>query len=572
MENKINITLIDYSDEDYQIVKNENCNIYQSTVGSEVEIKYEGRSTTKYCLLNLNLPPNLHEFDIVCLNHINRKSIPYNYEEHERNNVYSEGVTKLEVSAPTNKFDPIPYGLKILGGRLNEFRKKGAIMLMFADHKYDITYSPVYLKSGSYPKELEKETIHNYEFLNQIDVRNNKFGEKYKIVATGGLKSFLEQFPNLKYRTTFYEETYWEEDENGEDVRKRKPSFHPLIVNANDEIISYLRFYDDLILFVLPDIENKGEFTKEFLERIAPHFSPELFSESSKFQWVNSREYSTPGVESIKSEITQEKENHLSKINILEEKLKAKRIEHEYLSNLLHETDDVLVDAVFEFLKWIGFDEIKKVDDEKEGGLLEEDIYIKYKKKHLVIEVKGIGGTSKDSECSQISKVRYRKMKSLSSTNVSALYIVNHQRFIPPLSRQNPPFNPTQIQDAKNDDRGLLTTWELFKIRKAIDKGILSKEECRDIIFNIGLIDFYTNFELVGKVDKTYQENTIGSIMLGDMEVNKSDELIAMKNGSIEKVKIISIQVEKEVKDTAKKCRAGLKFDKKIKTNTILYK
>lgn len=572
MENKINITLIDYSDEDYKVVKNENYNIYQATVGSEVEISYEGRSSTKYCLLNLNLPPNLHEFDIVCLNQINRKSIPYNYEEHNRNSVYSEGVTKLQVSAPTNKFDPIPYGLKILGTRINEFRKKGAIMLLFADKKYEITYSPVYLKSDAYPKALEKETVHNYEFLNQIDTRNNKFGEKFKIIATGRLKQLIEQFPNLAYRTTFYEETYWGDDENGERVRKRNPNFFPLIVNANEEIISYLRFYEDLILFVFPDVENKGLFTKEFLERIAPDFSPELFTDSSKSQWIEGQEYSTPGIESIKLKISEEKENHAKNLKALKQKLESKRKEYEYLSKLLHETDDELVDAVFDFLKWLGFSDIKKVDEEKEGGVLEEDIYIKYKEKHLVIEIKGIGGTSKDSECSQISKVRYRKMKSLNSTDVSALYIVNHQRFIPPLSRQNPPFNPTQIQDAKNDDRGLLSTWELFKLWKTIDAGILTKEECRDILFDIGLIDFNKRFVLIGKVDKTFKENTIGSIVLGDIQIKNNDELIAIKNESIHKIKVISLEVNKEKVENAINCRAGIKFNKEIKPNTIIYR
>ena len=71
-----------------------------------------------------------------------------------------------------------------------------------------------------------------------------------------------------------------------------------------------------------------------------------------------------------------------------------------------------------------------------------------------------IGGTSKDEECSQIFKIKSRRMKELKRFDVFGLYIVNHQKHLPPLNRENPPFTENQIQDAINDERGLLTTWQ----------------------------------------------------------------------------------------------------------------
>ena len=67
----------------------------------------------------------------------------------------------------------------------------------------------------------------------------------------------------------------------------------------------------------------------------------------------------------------------------------------------------------------------------------------------MTIEVKGISGTSTDKDCSQIDKVVKRKMKKYDRTDVNGLYIVNHQRYLPPLSRDNPPFKDIQIKDAE---------------------------------------------------------------------------------------------------------------------------
>lgn len=67
--------------------------------------------------------------------------------------------------------------------------------------------------------------------------------------------------------------------------------------------------------------------------------------------------------------------------------------------------------------------------------------------------------------------------------DVFGLYIVNHQRYLPPEKRENPPFSEMQIEDAVNDERGLLTTYELFKLHFNIERGLISKEDAREALF-----------------------------------------------------------------------------------------
>lgn len=92
---------------------------------------------------------------------------------------------------------------------------------------------------------------------------------------------------------------------------------------------------------------------------------------------------------------------------------------------------------------------------------------------------KGIGGTSTDAECSQVAKHRRRREKEHRDKEILPIYIVNHQRYIRPSLRQNPPFSDNQIDYAKNDERGLLTTWQLYNQYKLIENGIFTKKETR---------------------------------------------------------------------------------------------
>lgn len=79
---------------------------------------------------------------------------------------------------------------------------------------------------------------------------------------------------------------------------------------------------------------------------------------------------------------------------------------------MLTETGDSLVNNVKQYLEWLGFDNVQSMDEEvKEGEDFQEDLQIRLDNNELlIIEVKGLYGTSKDNECSQISKIELRRI------------------------------------------------------------------------------------------------------------------------------------------------------------------
>jgi hypothetical protein len=569
MEDKINICILDFQQEDLEKVKNKGFEVFNGSAGTKVEVSYSGNTTSKYCLLKYDYPSNLHEYNILVVNMISDQVVPYAFEDHQRKKVSTDGETKLEVSHPTNVFDPRPLSYQQLDNELVEFIRKPSILVVFADKAYETTYQPVHFRSGGYPKDLEKVKKSNYSFWPNIPLRSQKHGLKSNVVANGVLKKLLQDFNELEYHQTFYIEQIWS-DEEGKSIQD--PNFHPLIENNSNEVIAYAYSYENTVLFIFPDIKNKGEFTSRLLTEIAPQILPDLFSYNNEINWLNDEKYWLPAHEQLIQNKNSEIERHKNALIKIEKSIESNIANYKFLHDLITETDDKLVESVLTILKYIGFESAKNVDETKEDRLLEEDIQLELEGKLLVIEVKGIGGTSKDNECSQISKIRLRRMKEKKSTEVYGLYIVNHERFKPPHMRSNPPFNDTQIQDAINDDRGLLTTWDLYKLYFDIENGIILKDEIQECFFQFGLVNFRKDFVQVAKVDKVYKDGNVASFELAGKELRIEDIIISEKDGYLKKHKIKSIQKNKTNVDFAKEGRTGILIDTPLEVNSIIYK
>ena len=161
-----------------------------------------------------------------------------------------------------------------------------------------------------------------------------------------------------------------------------------------------------------------------------------------------------------------------------------------------------------------------------------------------IIEVKGIGGTSTDAECSQVAKHRRRREKENRDKEIIPIYIVNHQRYIRPSLRLNPPFSKNQIEYAENDERGLLTTWQLYSQYKLIENGIFSKKETRDSLNKWGLITLLPpDLESIGIFKEYYKHPKAGILKLNNSKIKVGDEIYAKKGEKWIRTKIVSIQV-----------------------------
>ena len=384
------------------------------------------------------------------------------------------------------------------------------------------------------------------------------------------LQNLLEKYrTNTHYNQTFEHPTEWKGGKN-----EKYENFIPLITNINGEIVSYLEVnkYKNLIIF--PQIKDKANFIPEFLSKIAPSLFPELFPYSTTFEWKNQEEYWLPNLEKLLNEKKLIEQEFKDKLERKENEVNTNNIKYSFLHELITETGDELVEAVIKFLHWLEFKNVKNFDTSNDSSnILEEDIQIDIPEDLLIIECKGIGGTSTDSDCSQISKIKHRRCKQRNKFDVFALYLVNHQRYQPPLKRQNPPFNEHQIQDAINDERGLLTTWQLYQLYDLVQNEIISKEEARNIFKNFGLVEFKPqNLEFIDEVLELFENGKICIINIKNCPLSINEEIIVEKNGKFFKAQIIDIQLNGKSVINTSEGELGIKLNIPIKKKSKLWK
>jgi len=551
-------------EENYLVTKGYNC--YAGSLGVQLEIPNTTRRNETLCGLNHDFPPNLHEYQILIINLQNDKKDIYsdnmfNFEKNAHKKTYS-----FLTEYPESIFDPRGYTAEILSDIIKELTEKEFILIVFSDSEKITQYDLLEIDSDG-SKVVSRDKYSNYSFK-EMPIKSNKYGKIINIIQ--GIKiisNFLNKFKDeFSYSVVFEHPTHYE---GGKYIKNE--NFIPLMTNGDAEIISYLEFQKESVIFVFPQISDKNKFLEILLSSVLPELFPSIFPHNSKFAWVDNSDYVLPNQLQLLSQKEELQEDYNRKLLAIEKAIEENYKQYSFLHDLITQTDSKLVKAVEVFFKWLGFENIINVD-ETDPKLKEEDLRIELDDGLLVIEVKGIGGTSTDSECSQISKIRYRRAEERGKFDVFGLYIVNHQRYIPPKERTNPPFNDTQIKDAVSDKRGLLTTNDLYKLYGLIEEGIITKENAQKCLLNYGLVQFKPeNIFSLGMPTEYLKECKVVILNLNGTIVKKGDEILAYKKDSYLKCQIISIQkgdIEVEETDIGE---IGLLLSKSIPRNSELF-
>lgn len=545
-------------------------NIYSGTLGKKIKVPNKNRSDNHQLLLNYDFPANIHEYDIMIIDLNNAETINYKAEEHIRTEHTGKTATSLLSSYPETIFDPRPLGSAILNNKLSQIGSRPHIIIAFTSESYDVEYDLIKITDG-YPTRQGSEKHNIYTFTKYVPLNEPKYGKEMTVCeGRNDLKVLIEShLIKSTYNQTFHHPISWSSE-------KREPdsNFIPLVKNSSDDIVSFIHINDNALIFYFPQIEAKGDFLNSFLTNIAPDILPELFPFSSTFDWKQNEEYWLPNHKKLLSEKQEIEKDYEKKLKGKETEISTNIEHYSFLHNILTSTGDELVDSLIKYFKWLGFKTVKKVDEENIGtNVLEEDIQIELDNGLLIIECKGIGGTSTDSDCSQISKIKHRRCKERNCFDVYALYIVNHQRYLPPLNRKNPPFSVNQKQDAINDERGLLTTWQLFNLYEEIENGVFDKEEARNNLLKYGLVEFRpTDLALIDEPKELFKNGEVCIINLVDIELKIGEEIFVEKNGKFQKAIIEGIQLDDKPVSAASSGEVGLKLSIPIKKNSLLWK
>ncbi|MDV3674253.1 hypothetical protein CMU30_06905 [Elizabethkingia anophelis] len=540
--------------------------IYSGSLGKVIKLNVRGQYDY-FCLSDMNVPSNVHEYDIVIVDLSNEEYIDFDEKDHVRRSNKSQNDMFIYCRKPQDLLDPRPFNAKMLYRLLQPCFKKEFLLIVFQNENIELKYELIDKASNKFTEEK----VDLYSFIPNLPYMENKCGSKTKVVSTDKeIKSFFNRYnKDFQYFNVFDPPTVW----NG-GLNNIEPNFDTLLSNSSGEIVSYTYKKDNALTVMFPMLEDNSFFLVDFLQTIAPSLSPSLFPSTSQRGWLDNEDYYLPNHKGLLNNKKSIEEKYEKELENISGEINANNIEYGFLHDLLTETGDSLVFAVIQYLKWLGFQGVVDMDDSiGDNKVKEEDIQIETAKGLLVIEVKGIGGTSKDSECAQIAKVKYRRAKERNKFDVFGLYIVNHQRYLPALNRRNPPFTSEQLSDAENDERGLLTTWQLFNIFYDIEAGIITKEEVRKRFYDYGLIDFkHKIFEKLPAISEMFKGGSIIILTLENIKIKRGDHIFIDSNGRFEQLQILEIKFNDQSVDEIENGEVGIKLNKAINgKSTQLY-
>lgn len=542
----------------------ENFEVYNGSLGEKVEIKYNYKNK-QYLLANYNIPDNLHEYDVVIDDMYKSDIRIYKLEEHKIKYITGNNAYYFQAFCPQTIFDPIPFGCKYLSMKSQNEIKRRIIRILFQNKEYVVEYERV---NAFDPYDKEIFEYSNYEHIHRFcDIRLNG---KETNVCDNNLSRII--FEHYRDEVCYYQ-TFRCPEKNIDGENAPDKNFIPLLQNNNGDIVSYAYISSDAIEFMLPQTKNKLALLKTLFNEVLFKYFSDYFPSIKVNSWIEKKDYFLPGHEYLLCLKEENKKEFERKEKDLDAKIKINNDKFDFLHKILTETGDCLVYALIEYFKWLGFEKIIDKDITVKNGLYEEDIQIDLGEDGiLIIETKGINGTSTDAECSQIHKIKFRRCKERNSFDVKALYIVNNERNVEPLKRTIPPFNENQIKDAVNDERGLLYTWQLFNLYFNIENGFITKEEARRRILNFGLIDLEPKLVELGKPYKYYKKNTIACIDLNNMEIQKNDYLAYHIHGKWQKVEILSLEQDHAQIDKVSNGKVGIQVKEKLPECVLYYK
>lgn len=567
------VCAIDFDQEVIDVLENNNFNYTATSLHSRVVLNGLNRRNDR-CLLfpKQTLPDNLHEFDLILLNLTKNETNKYNDANHYVLSDTHHESYGLTCYFPQEAVNLKPYDIIRLKNQISHgTSSKERVFIVFAGDILTEEYAHIKMKKDGW-SNIQTSSHHTLGFYDKSPNFSPKFGTKIKSTGNTKLSPIITKFERaFSYKNIFkHPQRYdFESREN-----KNEDNFIPLILNQQDEIISYIHIIENSTYILFPDIENKAEFVRELLTNHLPEIFQDIFPFHGMFGWLSNGDYLLPNEEQLLDRKNKLKTEYETNLKNIESELILNSQRYKFLHDLLNETGSKLVAAVKLYLEWLSFENVVNMDDEVDDTF-EEDLQIENEKGLLIIEVKGIGGTSTDKACSQISKIKYRRSQQRKAFDVYALYIVNHQRYIAPKDRQNPPFSSNQINDANLDERGLISTYELYNGYFNVKQNILKKEDIREYLYQKGLIRLNPiDSVFIGTPARGdyYKNNTVVILTLPpDITIKIGDSLLALKNEKYSKVKILSLEVNSQKVEQASGEEIGILLERKIEKGTQFF-
>lgn len=545
-----NVCCFDLQQDCVDYLKSLGLYVYEGSLGSSFTIDWgnTGRHISVPVLIDTSYPRNFQEYHVFIhdMSIVNERN--YNLNEHNINRRVEDASQEyLECSPPITLYDLRPYGSHLMKKLFDLFGEDHKfISIVFASEFHSVEY---HSNEVGYNIHKNVGKCGNFEAWALVDGKA-QYGKRVRLVE--GVKFsavlFSEHLNETEYFRTFRHPANWVDG-------KFVPidSFYPLLNDESGNCISYIYMHKDSgrIDFVLPQVKDKAKLLKVLFENLLFECFSEFFPDFEARKWIHNITYELPNEVIIRKKIEARKEDYEEEMKKLEADSESVRASNKHLKDMLVTSGEELVKAVKVFLEYLGFENVIDKDSTlKEGEIREEDLAFSCNGTNILMEVKGINGTSTDSECSQIDKVVLRRIRETKDANYHGIYVVNNQRNVEPLKRQVPPFNKIQVKDAENQGRTMAYTAQLFALFSDIENRYVRKESVRQRLMMPGLFDPHGDLISLGVPAKFYENQTVICFHLKDALIRKGDyvfyldELQRMVGAEVQEIHLDGKSVE----------------------------
>ncbi len=329
-------------------------------------------------------------------------------------------------------------------------------------------------------------------------------------------------------------------------------------------------------ILILPQFKEKVRAVQELITTILPELSRHLFPYFEGDRWVHSKEYEHPSVLEKKEVQQRVREEADAKIAALDKEIEAETDRLGFLHGILTKTGEDLVDDLREVLRLIGFKKVEKPEEEA-GVNKQEDLQIHDRSPCLLLEVKGLAGQPTEGDTHQGTKYVMRRMKQWQRTDVSGVFVVNHQRNLPALDREHEKaFTQQQLDDAAENGMGLTTTWDLFRLARGMMRWSWPASTVQGVLYGKGrLPSVPSHYAPAGAVAHFYSDISVLSIDVDGPGLRVGDTVGFLFPAGFYEEQITSLQVNNQnVAEARPGQRAGYKTTlkrKEVPVGTPIY-
>ena len=309
-------------------------------------------------------------------------------------------------------------------------------------------------------------------------------------------------------------------------------------------------------VLILPQFSNKSEAVTILLREVLPDLSPHLFPHI-KGRWVERDEYELDSVLKYKTDKIEVQKRVNRELEDLDKKITEERDRLGFLHGIITNTGDDLVESVKSCLEFIGFEQVIDVDKQiqNQGTLVpkQEDLQVQDKSPILLLEIKGLSGLPREDDMMQVVKYAPRRMKEWDRTDVHGVLIINHQRNVPALERDNRNvFTEQQIEDAQHNDVTILTTWDLFLLTRGMMKWKWNPKAIQELFYQSGRMpNIPTIYKPIGKIIKYWEKPGAVGVQISENKLHKGECIGYVVSGGYLEENVSSLQVENQDVETA---------------------